>query len=179
MNVTVVEKIIVMSPPEQSSELRRELVEFLPRLRRFTRSLARGSVEDGDDLAQATVERALGNLAKFEVGTRLDSWMYKMAQNIWIDKCRSEKVRGPQVSDALLAMMPGDDGRRVTEARLTLAKTRDAIERLPDAQRSAVMLVLVDGLSYQDAARALSIPVGTIMSRLNRARIHLEREVFG
>lgn len=167
------------SSSQLTSELRQELIEFLPRLRRFARSLARGDPDAGDDLAQATIARALANLDKFEIGTRLDSWMYKMAQNIWIDGRRAEQARGIAVSEDLLHSLEGEDGRRVTDATLTLQATRQAIEELPDEQRSAVMLVLVDGLSYQDAAEALSVPIGTIMSRIHRARTTLEKRVFG
>lgn len=160
-------------------EIRTELIAFLPRLRRFTRSLAGGNPDAGDDLAQAAIERALANMHRFEVGTRLDSWMYKIAQNIWIDDRRAEKLRGATVSDAVLTSVAGEDGRRVAEANLTMAATRTAIANLPDEQRAAVMLVLVDGLSYKEAADALSIPIGTIMSRIFRARSTLEAEVFG
>ncbi|HEV2746432.1 MAG TPA: RNA polymerase sigma factor [Allosphingosinicella sp.] len=159
--------------------LRQELIAFLPRLRRFARSLAAGNAEAGDDLAQAAIEKALANIGSFQEGTRLDSWMYRIAQNLWIDAKRSERTRGTPVSDELLAYVAGEDGRRVAEARITLAATRKAIEALPDEQRSAVMLVLVDGLSYQDASEALSVPIGTIMSRIHRARATLEAKVFG
>ena len=164
---------------ELTPRLREEMIAFLPRLRRFARSLAAGNAEAGDDLAQATIEKALANIGGFQEGTRLDSWMYRIAQNLWIDSRRSERTRGTAVSDEALAYVAGEDGRRVTEARLTLAATRRAIEGLPDEQRSAVMLVLVDGLSYQDAAAALDIPIGTIMSRIYRARATLEAKVFG
>jgi RNA polymerase sigma-70 factor (ECF subfamily) len=164
---------------ELTPKLREELIAFLPRLRRFTRSLAGGNAEAGDDLAQAAIARALANIGGFEEGTRLDSWMYRIAQNLWIDSRRSERTRGIQVSDEALAYVAGEDGRRVTEARLTLEATRVAIEALPDEQRAAVMLVLVDGLSYQEASASLSIPIGTIMSRIHRARATLEAKVFG
>lgn len=160
-------------------EIRTELIAFLPRLRRFTRSLAGGNPDAGDDLAQAAIERALANMNRFENGTRLDSWMYKIAQNIWIDSRRAEKLRGTTVSDEILASVAGEDGRRVVETRQTMEATRTAIAQLPDDQRAAVMLVLVDGLSYKDAADALSVPIGTIMSRIFRARATLEVKVFG
>lgn len=159
--------------------LREEMIELLPRLRRFARSLAGGDVEAANDLAQATVVRALANIDRFEKGTRLDSWMFKIARNLWIDAKRVERSQGTRVSDAVLVLVPGDDGRRVTEARLTLAATRRAIEELPDDQRAVLMLVLVDGLSYQDAAQVLSLPIGTVMSRLHRARATLEAKVLG
>lgn len=164
---------------ELTPRLREELIAFLPRLRRFARSLAGGDAEAGDDLAQAAIEKALANIGSFQEGTRLDSWMYRIAQNLWIDSRRSKKARGTAVSDEALAYVAGEDGQRVAEARLTLAATRRAIEGLPDDQRAAVMLVLVDGLSYQDAAAALDIPMGTVMSRIYRARATLEAKVFG
>ncbi|HEX8667194.1 MAG TPA: RNA polymerase sigma factor [Allosphingosinicella sp.] len=164
---------------ELTPPLRQELIALLPRLRRFARSLAGGDAEAGDDLAQAAIERALANIARFEQGTRLDSWMYKIAQNLWIDSRRAQRSRGVAVPETALEGVVGTDGRRVAEASLTLAATRRAIEALPDDQRSAVMLVLVDGLSYKDAAEALSVPVGTVMSRIHRARTALEARVFG
>lgn len=160
-------------------EIRTELIAFLPRLRRFARSLAGGNPDLGDDLAQAAIERALANMHRFEAGTRLDSWMYKIAQNVWIDNRRAEKLRGSTVSDEILTTVAGEDGRRVAETHLTMEATRAAIANLPEDQRAAVMLVLVDGLSYKDAADALSVPIGTIMSRIFRARATLEAEVFG
>ena len=162
-----------------SPELRRELIAVLPRLRRFARSLARGDPDVGDDIAQAAIERALSAMGRFTPGSRLDSWMYKIAQNIWIDRMRSERSHGTSVSDEVLQSVAGDDGRRVTEAHLTMEATRAAIEELPDDQRSLVMMVLVDGLSYRDAAEAHSIPIGTVMSRIHRARATLEVKVFG
>lgn len=158
--------------------LRQDLIGLLPRLRRFTRSLARGN-DEGDDLAQAALAKAIANIDKFEHGTRLDSWMYKIAQNIWIDERRARRIDAASVSDDILNTVAGEDGRRTVESRLTLEATRRAIEELPDEQRSAVMLVLVDGLTYQDAAETLSIPIGTIMSRIHRARATLEQRVFG
>lgn len=160
-------------------ELRQELISLLPRLRRFARSLAGGDPEAGDDLAQSAIERALANIDGFQLGTRLDSWMYKITQNLWIDSRRAQERRGIPVPDDVLADTAGEDGRRVTEARLMLAATRQAIGQLPDEQRSAVMLVLVDGLSYQAASEALSVPIGTVMSRIHRARATLEAKVFG
>jgi RNA polymerase sigma-70 factor (ECF subfamily) len=159
-------------------ELRGELIALLPRLRRFARSLA-GNADAGDDLAQAALEKALVNIARFESGTRLDSWMYKIAQNLWIDSHRAQRVRGVSVSEEVLATMVGEDGQRVAEAKLTFEATRRAIAELPEDQRAAVMLVLVDGLPYKDAAEILSIPIGTIMSRIHRARATLEAKVFG
>lgn len=161
------------------NDLRNELIAFLPRLRRFTRSLAAGDEDLGDDLAQSTVAKALAGIDSFKPGTRLDSWMYKIAQNIWIDTLRTNRARGTSVSEEVLEHHVGEDGRVVVEMRIDLAATRQAIECLPDEQRAVVMLVLVDGLSYQDASKALGLPIGTVMSRLSRARAVLTEKVFG
>lgn len=161
-----------------SPDLRAEMVALLPRLRRFTRSLALDP-EAGDDLAQATIERALAGLAGFQLGTRLDSWMYRIAQNLWIDSKRSARGRAITVPIENLVDMAGDDGRRVTEARLTMVATRRAIEALEADLRTVVMIVLIDGKTYREAAAILGVPIGTVMSRLSRARAVLEAKVFG
>lgn len=166
------------SVTSSSPDLRAEMVALLPRLRRFTRSLAL-EPEAGDDLAQATIERALAGLAGFQPGTRLDSWMYRIAQNLWLDSKRSARGRAISVSIDEIADMAGDDGRRIAESRLTMAATRRAIEDLGDDLRAIVMIVLVDGKSYREAATILEIPIGTVMSRLSRARAILEAKVFG
>jgi len=155
---------------------RKGLIELLPRLRRFARALA-GRPDQADDLVQAAVEKALAKSHQWRDGTRLDSWMYRIVQTTWIDTCRAASVRGSHLE----AVDPGtlaDYGtlRRI-EARLTLAAVRQAIRALPDAQRAVLGLVCVEGLSYRDAADVLGIPVGTVMSRLARARLSLDRLV--
>src|SRR5216110_2554811 len=79
--------------------IRQDIVALLPRLRRFARALT-GNAADADDLVQDTVERALGRLHQWEQGTRLDSWMFRIAKNIWIDKMRAAKVRAAEPLEA-------------------------------------------------------------------------------
>ena len=154
--------------------IRREIVALLPRLRRFGYALT-GNMADGDDLVQATVERALSRIDQWQPGTRLDSWMFRIAQNMWRDRLRAQKVRGPTVDPADFQHVAGEDGNRVVEERLMLAKVRETIAQLPTEQREVVALVLVEGQSYQEAADMLSIPIGTVMSRLSRARKTLQK----
>lgn len=154
--------------------LREELVAFLPRLRRFTRGLA-GSVEAGDDLLQAACERAIRFQSRFEPGTRFDQWMYRLARNLYLNDRRAESRR-PVVS---LETTPLDgeaveDGRQVVESRLTFAAVRDCLRDLPDDQREVLLLVTVEGLSYQEVANTLELPMGTVASRLARARFALK-----
>jgi RNA polymerase sigma-70 factor (ECF subfamily) len=96
--------------------------------------------------------------------------MYRIAQNIWFDAGRAAKVRGEQAELDDIAEIAGCDGRDVTENRLTLASVFSTIEKLPRDQQVLVALVCVDGLSYKEAAESLHLPIGTVMSRLSRAR---------
>jgi RNA polymerase sigma-70 factor, ECF subfamily len=149
--------------------VRDQIIALLPRLRRFCMALT-GTADAGDDLTQSTVERALGRLDQWQVGTRLDSWMFRIAQNINIDAARSRARRGTQIGVEILDGAMGDDGRVVTEGRSALAKAQSAMAALPDDQRALMALVVVEGKSYKDAAETLGIPLGTVMSRIARAR---------
>jgi RNA polymerase sigma-70 factor (ECF subfamily) len=154
------------------------IVELLPRLRRFALTLTRRE-EDADDLVQGAVERALARLDSWRPDTRLDSWLFKIMQNLWIDQVRARRTRGTQTTDAELADLAGGDSRDVLDARLTLRDTLQATLDLPEEQRATLLLVVVEGFSYRDAAEVLGVPVGTVMSRLSRARAALEGRVFG
>lgn len=152
--------------------IRNEMIQMLPRLRAFGRSLT-GVQDQADDLVQQTVERALRNIDSYAPGTRLDSWMFRIMRNIWIDGHRG---RRPTVSlDDVEALAPlmGEDGRDVTENRIYLAQVAQAMDALPEEQRSVLMLVCVEGLRYREVAAALGIPEGTVMSRLSRGRMAL------
>jgi RNA polymerase sigma-70 factor, ECF subfamily len=152
-------------------QIRAELVSLLPRLRRFGYALT-GSPDDGDDLVQSACERALTRLDQFQPGTRLDSWMYRIMQNLWIDHRRSARTQRETGSEAVdLETMAVGDARRDVENSLALAATRRAVADLPEEQRAVLVLVCVEGLSYKDAAALLDIPIGTVMSRLARARL--------
>nr|WP_256474324.1 RNA polymerase sigma factor [Lutimaribacter sp. EGI FJ00013] len=156
--------------------MKQQIIELLPRLRAFARSLA-PSWDEADDLVQQTVEKGLGNLSSFASGTRLDSWLFRIMRNTWIDQYRAAR---PVVAiDDAAASHPlvGEDGRKVTEARLELSRVRAAMDRLPPDQRAVLMLVCVEGMRYREAAEALDIPNGTVMSRLARARTALAEEL--
>ena len=150
--------------------IRAQMIALLPRLRRFAIALT-GSVADGDDLVQDTVERALRNLHHWEAGTRLDSWMYRIARNRFIDGRRSARRENVVVTDAPAESAGVSvDGEGAVLSRLTLSAVSAALERLPVEQREAVALVLIDGLSYREAAELLEVPIGTVTSRIARAR---------
>ncbi|MGH6961061.1 MAG: RNA polymerase sigma factor, partial [Dongiaceae bacterium] len=112
----------------------------------------------------------------FTPGSRLDSWMYRILQNLWIDFCRARRAR-PEVGvdpEDLAALVVGDAVKDV-EARSSLASVRQQVAALPEEQRAVLMLVSVEGASYKAAAEILELPIGTVMSRLARARIALGR----
>lgn len=153
--------------------VREEIVALLPRLRRLARALARPP-GDPDDLVQLTVERALARSGQWSPGTRLDSWMFRIMKNAWIDEHRAHRRRG------LVVVANDDDGTQgafdgasAMQARLEAGEVEQAMARLPDEQRLAVALVLVEGLSYKEAAEVLQIPQGTLTSRLVRGRAAL------
>lgn len=152
-----------------TDELRSRMVAVLPRLRRFAYALT-GNAEQGDDLVQETCLRALSRVDRWQPGSRLDSWMYRIAQNIWFDRMRAAKIRGEVVDIEVVEEMPGTDGREEADRQLTLEAIGAALERLPAEQRAVVALICVEGISYKEAAQITGVPIGTVMSRLSRAR---------
>ena len=155
-----------------------ELVAMLPRLRRFAHALSRNAA-DADDLTQATVERALRSREQWQAGTRLDSWLYRIMRNLWIDTARArgrrDKVEAPEEE----ADRIGEDPRNAIEASVDLARMMAAMERLPDEQREVVALILIEGFGYRETAEMLGLPIGTVSSRLVRGRTALLSMVGG
>ena len=148
------------------------MVALLPRLRSFATSLTHDQTLC-EDLVQETCVRALERLDQWRPDSRLDSWMYRIAQNLWIDQLRAQKARGEIVDIAAVGEFSDCDGRLVAEARLAIEELTKRIARLPLEQQVLIRLVCVDGLSYEEAAKALDSPTGTVMSRLARARTAL------
>jgi len=152
-----------------NEEFRGALIALLPRLRRFAYGLT-GDMDRADDLVQESCVRALANAAQWQAGTRLDSWMYRIAQNCWFDQMRARKVRGEVVDIEAQVDLSDGDGRDTIEHRESLALVSAKLSALPRDQQLLVGLVCFDGMSYKEAAAALDIPIGTVMSRLSRAR---------
>lgn len=146
-----------------------ELVELLPRLRRFARGLARDA-SDADDLCQAAIERGLKSQEQWQQETRLDSWMYRITRNLWIDDRRAAGRRGIHTPIDDAATQVAGDGAAEVEAGALRGDVDGAMARLPDEQREVVMLVLVEGYAYREAAEILEVPIGTVTSRLARGR---------
>lgn len=148
------------------------LVDFLPNLRRFAISLCH-SRDLADDLVQTACERAILATDSFQPGTRFDAWMFRILRNLWIDHLRRAKNAGPQedLDEAHDVSIPS--GEAASHARMELLEVSAALQKLPDEQREVLVLVCVEELSYRETAEVLSVPIGTVMSRLARARKNL------
>jgi RNA polymerase sigma-70 factor (ECF subfamily) len=159
-----------MSTNASAENIQEQIVVLLPRLRRFARNLVR-SPHDADDMVQIAVERALLRLDQWHRDARLDSWLFKILRNAWIDEVRSRGRRAK-------IFLPEEAGEHVGEASIDREVERlsvqSALARLPEDQRLAVSLVLVEGLAYKDAADVLEVPIGTLTSRLARGREALQ-----
>jgi RNA polymerase sigma-70 factor (ECF subfamily) len=153
-----------------SDLLQTRIVELLPKLRRFARALTRNP-HDADDLVQLSLERALRHLDQWQADTRLDSWLYGILKNAWIDELRA-RGRRERVFDSAAQSEAVPDPRG--DASATLA-VEQALELLPEDQRLAVALVLIEGLPYKEAAQIIGVPMGTLTSRLARGREALQR----
>jgi RNA polymerase sigma-70 factor (ECF subfamily) len=144
-----------------------QVLALLPRLRRFAAGLA-GNAADGDDLCQMCVERALTARQQWQPGTRLDSWMYRIMRNLWIDETRSRSRRAQTFVAEEAGLAVGGDGAQ--ESHVELSMVDRAMQQLPADQREAVLLVMVEGYAYKEAAEIVGCPVGTLNSRLVRGR---------
>jgi RNA polymerase sigma factor (sigma-70 family) len=153
-----------------TSALHRELVQLAPQVRRYAYALTRNPA-DADDLLQATLERVLSK--SVPEGAELAKWTYTVCRNVWIDEIRSRKVRREAVPE--LAAHPASEASTedTVAARMSLRRAQAGIDKLPDDQREVLAMVAIAGMAYRDAAEALAIPIGTVMSRLARARAAL------
>lgn len=148
------------------------VVRLLPRLRRFAMTLT-GKSDEADDLVQSVCERAFQFHSSWDRGTHLDAWLFRIARNFWIDQIRKRNAAGTTTPIDGRDDLVGLDGNRVVEHSITLQQVREAIRSLSQDQRAVLQAVCIDGLSYGEASATLGAPVGTIMSRLSRARAAL------
>lgn len=151
------------------------LVKLLPRLRRYAWSLTR-DWPDADDLVQSSLARALDKSKQWQDGTPLDAWMYRLIRNVWIDETRKRSVRvgqGQQDAQSSPELTSAQD----TEQQTYASQVLDHIAQLPDGFGTVLLLVAVEGHSYQETAEILDIPVGTVMSRLSGARKKLRQSL--
>jgi RNA polymerase sigma-70 factor, ECF subfamily len=155
-----------------SAKFRQQLLACLPQLRAFARSMG-GSNHAADDLLQATAERALAAGNRFEMGTNMMGWLFTIMRNVRTSELRSHAVRGHQSLDDL------PDYRLQTPASQIAAiekrEVREALKGVPEKQREALVLITMVGCSYDEAALICGCEVGTIKSRVNRAKVRLAR----
>ena len=149
------------------------LVELIPRLRRYARALV-GDRATADDLVQDTLERAWTKLHLYRRGTDLRAWLFTVMHNVHVNR-----VRASRLTDTLEDEMP-ELAQRAAQGDALLVRDLDrAITRLPDEQRAVLLLVTLEEMSYEQVARTLGIPIGTVMSRLSRARDKLRAMMLG
>lgn len=154
-----------------AAELSALLPSMLPRLWAFALRLS-GDQHDAEDLVQRACVRALERAHQLQPGTAPLSWMFSIMQSTWLNEVRARGVRnrsGMEWDEGLLETVP-DPAAKTPEEQAMNGQIIRAVQQLPEAQRVVMLLVAVEGLSYSEAAAALDVPIGTIMSRLSRAR---------
>lgn len=163
---------------ESSLDWRAELTDMIPRLRRYALSLTRNP-DVADDIVQSTLERALRKRHLYKPGTNFEGWMLRICRNLWIDEIRKKKFDAGSMEPEMVERMMTFDGEKQMTERALLNEVSAAMASLSEDQRSVLLLVGVEGHSYAQASEMLEIPVGTVMSRLARARRNLSQKIFG
>lgn len=158
------------------SQFQEMIVTLIPPLRRYARSLARDA-DRADDLVQDCLARAISRERLWEPDTNLKAWLFTILRNIFLNEIR-RSARSPvhdetQMPQASLAVAGSQ------ESRMQMRDLQRAFDGLGEAHKEILMLVVVEGFSYEDAADVLSISVGTVRSRLSRARTELRLQVNG
>jgi RNA polymerase sigma factor (sigma-70 family) len=149
------------------------LVELIPRLRRYARALV-GDRATADDLVQDTLERAWTKLHLYRRGTDLRAWLFTVMHNVHVNRLRAARP-----TDALDDELPELAQRAPQGDRLLVRDLDRAIAQLPAEQRAVLLLVTLEEMSYEEVAHALGVPIGTVMSRLSRAREKLRAMMLG
>ena len=152
--------------------MQNRILELLPNLRRVAFALT-GDLHDADDLVQSTVERVL--VKRPPAGVPLIKWVLRVCRNIWIDEIRKRKVRVASDIDNMPHEISNVDGEQIALGRIALGQVNSAMKRLPEAQQTTLALAAFSGLSYLEISDILDVPVGTVMSRIARARASLNR----
>jgi RNA polymerase sigma-70 factor (ECF subfamily) len=158
----------------REESLRLQMITLLPRMRRFARGLARDP-DSADDLVQEACKHALERLDQFKEGTRIDSWLYRIIYTRWIDRLRRTKTRSTHLN--LLAREHREAANDNGSANHvdTAIDVKGALAKLPEEHRAAILLIGLEGYSYAEAATVLELPMGTVASRVARARTMLAK----
>ncbi|MFZ1909920.1 MAG: sigma-70 family RNA polymerase sigma factor [Burkholderiales bacterium] len=143
---------------------RQAIVDLIPRLRRYARALV-GDRSAADDLVQDTLERAWAKFHLYRGGTDLRAWLFTVMHNVHVNRIRAQRP-----TDALAGDLP-EVAQRAAQGDSLMVRDMDrALAKLPAEQREVLLLVVLEDMSYEEAARTLGVPIGTVMSRLSRAR---------
>jgi len=168
------ERQILQPPPSDSrKESDSHIVELIPALRAFARTFCRDKA-DADDLVQETLTKGIANLDKFEPGTRMKSWLFTIMRNTFYTSVKISRREAPGLA-ACASDRPTAEATQEWSVRGL--EVHEAINRLPEHQREVLVLIGVLGVSYEEAANICNCAVGTIKSRLNRARAGILEEL--
>jgi RNA polymerase sigma factor (sigma-70 family) len=148
----------------------RAILAELPRLRRYARALV-GERAAADDLVQDTLERAWMRVAQWRPGSDLRAWLFGIMHNLRIDQIRRPALNAAPIDDETIDL----PARATQTDRLEVQDLAAAVARLPEEQRAVLLLVALEDMRYEDVARTLGIPIGTVMSRLARGRERLRQ----
>lgn len=159
------------NPAKDTAEFNSILISYVPVLRRYARALVHNKT-DADDLVQDCLVRALSKMHLFQPGTNLKAWLLSIVHNIFLDGTRKAK-RTRDFVTAVTSMEHGNVTRPNQFHRIELMDISTALAALPAAQRSTLLLIALQGLSYEETAKITGVPVGTVRSRLSRGRSSL------
>ena len=145
---------------------RAQIIELIPALRAFARTFCRNP-DDADDLVQETLTKGIANIDKFEPGTRMKSWLFTIMRNTFYTRIKIAVREAPGLADCVSGRVTSEASQ---EWSAQAREVRAAIEQLPEHQREVLVLIGVLGMSYEETAEICGCAVGTVKSRLNRAR---------
>ena len=160
-------------PMQDTVEEADEVLDHLPALRAYARSLT-NQIDDADDLVQTTLMKAIANISKFTPGTNLRAWLFTIMRNTFLNEIRKQVREAPSTIDCAsnMPVSPPNHDEYIAGQRL-----KQAVSRLPQHYREILILVVVLGESYEDAAVLCGCAVGTVKSRVNRARALLIKDL--
>ena len=150
-------------------DLREAIAGEIPSLRRYARVLCRDH-DRADDLVQEALLRAIDKLHLFSHGTNLRAWLFTILRNLFLNRSRREEFERSWTAEQIAAALGRESSDAVQTHRVELAQVSVHLDALPEPMRELLLIVAIDGLSYEEAAAVTAVPVGTVRSRLSRAR---------
>jgi RNA polymerase sigma factor (sigma-70 family) len=159
--------------PDPRGDTKQLMIRLIPALRAFARTLHQHP-SDADDLVQETLVKAIANIGQYEAGTRLKSWLFTIMRNTFYTRIKTYQRELPGLLECASSRLVAEPSQ---EWRVRSLEVDAAIRRLPEGQREVIVLVGLLGISYEEAAEICGCAVGTIKSRLGRARLRLLEEL--